>query len=68
MSQITDRKMAASAALVKQMLNYCAIDPGAKVTISVEHDNGQKVAAELFDHAALVQSLIDAIDYFIDEL
>ena len=68
MLQITERKMVASAEVVKQMLKYCAVDPGAKITISVEHDDGNKATAELYDHAALVQSLIEALEYFASEL
>lgn len=55
-------------ALVKVMLLYCADKQGAKITITVEHECGNKATANLYDHAALVQGLYDALDYFETEL
>lgn len=54
--------------LVKNLLDACAITPGATITITVRHDNGHVATAELYDHAALVQSLYDALEYFQSEL
>lgn len=53
---------------VKQHLLFCREHPGAKITITVESDNGQVSSAELYDHAALVQSLYAALDDFQSEL
>lgn len=63
-----DCKMIAQAEAVKQLLDYCAILPGAKITITVEHDHGQRATAELYDLAALVQELWRTLDYFISEM
>lgn len=63
-----DSRMVAEAEMVKQLLNFCSIMPGAKITISVEHDSGQKATAALYDHAALVQSLHDTLAYFQSEM
>lgn len=57
-------RMLAEAELVKHLLNFCSVWPGAKITITVEHDNGHKAVAQLYDHAALVQELHDALSYF----
>lgn len=61
-------RMLVEAEMVRQQLIACSITPGAKVIIRVEHDNGNVVSAELYDLAALVTSLIDALDYFQSEL
>lgn len=56
------------AEAVKQLLYYCIEHPGASIEINISLDSGQKTTANLFDHAALVQGLIDALDYFQSEL
>lgn len=61
-------RMLVEVEMVRQQLIACSITPGAKVTIRVEHDNGNVVSAKLYDHAALVTLLIDALDYFQSEL
>lgn len=53
---------------VKQQLECCMDATGAKITITVARDSGTTVTAELYDHAALVQGLWDALDYFQSEL
>ena len=53
---------------IKQLLTCCMMNPGAKITITVEHDNGRKATADLYDHAALTQSLYDTLEYFQSEL
>lgn len=63
-----DRRQVAEAEVVKQLLIYCGVTCGAKVTISVEHDDGHKATLTTFDHAALVSSLIDALEYFQSEM
>lgn len=63
-----DCRMICEAELVKQMLQYCMMQHGAKITISVEHDDGHKATARLYDHAALVQSLHDSLEYFQSEM
>ena len=57
-----------SAEFVKRMLYSCMDAPGATITIAIKKDNGEESSAELYDHAALVQGLIDALDYFQDEI
>ena len=63
-----DYKLWEAADEVKQMLIDCANDPGATIQIVVKRDNGLESSAELYDHAALVQGLVDALDYFQDEI
>lgn len=63
-----DRRMAAEAELVKHLLDFCSVHNGANITIIIEHDNGCKAVAHLYDHAALVQSLHEALSYFQSEL
>lgn len=62
------RKLLMQAEIVLQHLEYCMVQPGASITITVEHDEGHKATAKLYDHAALVQSLVDALKYFQSEL
>lgn len=60
--------MRAEIALVKNMLLFCMSKQGAKITITVDHDCGNKVTANLYDHAALVQGLYDTLEYLETEL
>lgn len=60
--------MMAEIALVKNMLLFCMNKQGAKITITVEHDCGNKITANLYDHAALVQGLFDALEYLETEM
>lgn len=53
---------------IKQILMHCMETHGAKITITVEHDDGTSATADLYDHAALTQSLYDSLDYFQSEL
>lgn len=53
---------------VKQLLRKSYETQGANITITVQRDDGDKDTAVLYDHAALVQGLIDALDYFQSEL
>lgn len=53
---------------IKQILECSMASHGAKITITVARDSGTTVTAELYDHAALVQGLWDALDYFQSEL
>lgn len=55
------------AEAVKQLLELCAVQPGAKIQIIVTHKNGLVATANLYDHAALVQGLWDALDYYQSE-
>ena len=63
-----ERLMRTEIALVKNMLLFCMDKQGAKITITVDHDCGNSVTANLYDHAALVQGLYDALDYLETEL
>jgi hypothetical protein len=56
--------MTAEAELVKHLLSFCSVHPGAKISIVVEHDSGHKAVANLYDHTALVQGLEDTLSYF----
>ena len=62
------KRMLVQAEAVKQLLNYCAFQPDAKITVTVEHAHGHKAVAELYDQAALVQSLYQTLEYFQSEL
>lgn len=62
------RVMIAEVELLKSLLTFCMNKPGAKITVTVEHDDGNKVTAHLYDHAALTQSLYDTLTYFESEL
>lgn len=59
-----DNRMYAQAEMVKQLLTYCSLQPGAKVTIAVTHEHGHTATAELYDAAALIQPLCDALTEF----
>ena len=61
-------QMLAETELLKQLLSYCAVRQGATITITIEHDDGHKATARLYDHAALVQSLHETLEYFQSEL
>ena len=63
-----DYNMWHDAEVVKRMLESCIDDPGATIQIVVKRDDGEESSAELYDHAALVQGLVDALDYFQDEI
>lgn len=54
--------------LMLHALDICCLDHYADITIIVEHTNGTKVVADLYTHAALVQGLKDALEYFKSEL
>ena len=62
------RRMLLEAELVKRLLEYCSYDPGASIKIVVQHDNGHTATADLYDHAALVDSLYKTLNYFQDEM
>ena len=62
------KRMLFQAEAVKQLLVYCVYQPGAKITISIDHDQGHKATAELYDLAALAQSLYESLEYFQSEL
>lgn len=56
------------AETIKRILNACMADPGdTSIKITINRD-GMEVTADLYDHAALVTSLYDALDYFQSEL
>ena len=54
--------------IMLRALDYCCIDQEANVTIIVEHTNGTRVVTDLYAHAALIQGLMDALQYFQSEL
>lgn len=54
--------------MVKEMLVYCMHKPEATITIEVKHTDGSCARVEAYDHAAFVQGLYDAIEYFISEI
>lgn len=60
--------MAQQLKMVKEALVYCAHKPEAKITIEVKHTDGSCARVEAYDHAAFVQGLYDAIEYFMSEL
>lgn len=62
------RKMLAETELLKQLINYCHVREGATITITIEHDDGHKASATLYDHAALTQTLYIALEYFQSEV
>lgn len=62
-----DKTRVHQAEAVKQLLELCAQQAGAEVQITVRHDNGLVATANLYDHAALVQGLWDALDYYQSE-
>lgn len=61
-------RMLVEAELVKTLLCACSVQQGATIEIKVTHDNGNVAVARLYDHAALVGFMIDAIEYFQSEL
>lgn len=65
-----DVRMVSEAEFVKQALKFCYTAPTAdtKITITVEHSNGNKATATLFDHVVLVDGLIMALERFQVEL
>lgn len=54
--------------LVLHLLDFCSVHPGAKIIITVEHDNGCRATANLYDHAALNQGLCEALNYYQTQL
>lgn len=62
-----DKSRVHQAEAVKQLLEVCMMQPGAKVQITVSHDNGLVATANLYDHAALVNGLYDALNYYQSE-
>jgi hypothetical protein len=65
-----DVRMVSEAEFVKNALKFCYTNPtaDAKIIISVEHSNGNKAIATLFDHVVLVDGLIMALEDFQTEL
>lgn len=61
-------KLIGQAEAIKQVLQYCSVLPGADITITVKHHHGYTATAELYDHAALVQGLYAAVEYFQSEI
>lgn len=63
-----DVKMWREAERLKRVLTDCMVSPGdTSIKITVERAN-KTATASLYDHAALVQGLYDALDYFQSEL
>lgn len=60
--------MVAKVNMALYALDYCCLDHEGKITLTVEHTNGTKVVADMYVHAALVQGLKDALEYFKSEL
>ena len=67
-TDLTIGRMLSEAEDVKQHLINCVNNPGANISIIVTSDDGKTTSAGLYDHAALVQSLIDALAYFQSEI
>lgn len=63
-----DKRMIKESREVMSMLEYCMNEPDADISISVKHKNGKSATANLYDHAALVQGLYSALQYFIEEM
>lgn len=61
-------KLIGQAEAIKQVLQYCSALPGAEITISVKHSHGYTAVGEFYDHAALVQGLYTAVEYFQSEI
>lgn len=61
-------RMLIEAEQLKLMLDYCIVSPGATISVTIEHDSGAKSTAKLYDLAAFVTSLYDALEYFQSEL
>ena len=66
--EASEDHMISQAKRLRSLLEYCCNDPGADVYISVSHYNGRHAGVKVYDHAALVQGLMDTIDYFLTEL
>lgn len=64
---MADKNYAYIAEKLYEELEKSCTHYGADITISVTR-NGIKTEYPLYDHAALVQGLMSAIDYFISEL
>ena len=47
-------------------LELCSLDPGADIKVSITR-HGETKEYELYDHAALVQGLLDAVGYFMTQ-
>lgn len=62
------RLMVQQLKMVKEALAYCTHKPEAKITVEVKHTDGSCARVEAYDHAAFVQGLYDAIEYFISEI
>lgn len=60
--------MIQQAESIKQLLVLCANEGEADITISVYHSSGKTATAKLYDQAALVQSLYEALEYFQSEI
>ena len=54
--------------MAHELLVYCMYKPEAEINIEIKHTDGHYVKVEAYDHAAFVQGLHDAIEYFISEL
>lgn len=67
-SDVETARQVSEAEFVKQLLTYCSFRPGADITIQVKHSDGHCAVAHLYDHAALVQSLYEALEYFQSEM
>lgn len=63
-----EQLMIEQAEACRQLLDHCMTAPGADITIQIKHTDGQQAVAELYDHAALVQSLWLALKEFIEEI
>lgn len=61
-------KMIAEAEAVKNALLETISNPGADIAITVTKKSGEKVTANLFDHLAFVEVLIESLDEFVNEL
>lgn len=54
--------------LMLHALDICCLDHGAEITLIVKHTDGTNVIADMYVHAALIQGLKDALEYFKSEL
>lgn len=64
----SDDHMISQTKRLQSLLNHCCVDPGADIYITVKHSDGRQAGVKLYDHAALVQELHNALDYFLSEL
>jgi len=53
--------------MLKQVLTYCSWNPGADIIIQIKHSDGLTASAKLYDHAALVTGLHNALELFQSE-